>query len=368
MGFYGRSTLPEATDLGRGSDEYSSKTPSSAHPNPSDPTVDTTAGTAHDFYTSEGFHDTKPDPNAVPSKKPEKPAAKPENGLIDPTRVALIIETRPVPHLPALLSAFIGTLPAKWQVKVIGLQPSFDLIKGSSSLRGHIKSHKLVLQDLSVDYPATNNEDLSATLTNLTFYRDFLAPAEWLLLFQTDSMICSGSDQSVDDWVEKGYDWVGAPWALDVKGGNGGLSLRHVPAIVKVLSNETRKAKAEWEDLWLCERLTNLAPGTIEKDFSVESLYVERPLGYHLRGSGKLIDAGIWANKTRKRQIFEYCPEIKIIMGNMGLEPADEEQQKLKDEEALRPEPTDKIAQEIMSGFEQAQFQKRQAKPQRQHK
>jgi hypothetical protein len=203
------------------------------------------------------------------------------------------------------------------------------MVTQSSSLARHIESGKLVLTPIPDIYPVSSNEDLSATLTNLTFYSEFLAPAEWVLMFQTDSMICSASEQNLDDWVDKGYSWVGAPWYMEVSGGNGGLSLRHIPSIVKVLKNDTRKAGAEWEDRWLCDRLPNTAPANISQKFSVESIYYERPLGYHLRGSGKLIDPRIWGNKTRKRQIFRYCPETKIILGNMGLEsPSEKEDEK----------------------------------------
>jgi hypothetical protein len=51
-------------------------------------------------------------------------------------------------------------------------------------------------------------------------------------------------------------------------------------------------------------------------------VYYERPLGYHLRGSGRQMDPEIWSNSTLKRHIFSYCPEVKIIMGNMNLETA----------------------------------------------
>jgi hypothetical protein len=268
---------------------------------------------------------------AIPSSVGEtkKPVSSSLTTL-DPKRVALLIETRPQPILPAVLSQFISNVPPAWTVRLVGSEEAFSIVMLSASLARHIKSGKLVLTEIPDAYPVDNNEALSATLTNLTFYSEFLKPAEWILIFQTDSMICSASEQSLDDWVEKGYSWVGAPWNWESSGGNGGLSLRHVPSIIKVLKNDTRKANAsEWEDRWLCDRLPNLAPPQVAQTFSVESMYYERPLGYHLRGSGKLIDPKIWANGTRKRHIFRYCPETKIILGNMGLEsPSEKEDEK----------------------------------------
>lgn len=267
---------------------------------------------------------------AIPStaetnKKPISSSAT----ALDPKRVALIIETRPLLTLPAIISQFISNVPVTWIVRFVGTTDAFFSVKRSASLSRHIKSGKLILTEIPDSYPVNSSETLSATLTNLTFYSEFLSPAEWLLMFQSDSIICSASEQSLDDWVDKGYSWVGAPWNLNAPGGNGGLSLRHVPSIINVLKNQTREADTDWEDRWLCDRLPNTAPPNISKTFSVESVYYERPLGYHLRGSGKLIDQAIWQNKTRKRQIFKYCPETKIILGNMGLEsPSEAEDEK----------------------------------------
>jgi hypothetical protein len=263
---------------------------------------------------------------AVPSSKT---FVVPSNGTqyLDHTRVALIIENRPMPVLPALITHFIGALPPQWLVKMVGTEESFAVVRSSGVLRRHIKSGKLELQLLDPRYNISDQEVLSQTLTDVTFYRDFLKPAEWILMFQTDSIICSSSDTTVDDWVEKGYDWIGAPWNLDVPGGNGGLSLRHVPPIVKLLEDTERPPRfRQWEDSWLCENLKNAAPAAEEVNFSVESIYSERPLGYHLRGSGQLLDPLIWANKTRKRQILEYCPEAKILLGNMSLQPANDKE------------------------------------------
>lgn len=254
---------------------------------------------------------------------------------LDPSRIALIIETRPNNILPALLSHYIATLPAAWIVKLAGSQDAIAVVNKSRSLKRHVESKKLQLVELPSYFPVDSSESISQTLTNVTFYSEFLAPAEWALFFQTDSIICANSDQSIDDWVDKGYDWAGAPWNSDVYGGNGGLSLRHIPPIVEVLKKESREpGHRQWEDIWLCERLKNAAPPMEELHFSVESLYVERPLGYHIRGSGKLQDITVWGNGTRRRQIFDYCPETKILLGNMGLEPMGDAENQKKELEA----------------------------------
>lgn len=252
---------------------------------------------------------------------------------LDPTRVALIVETRPEKVLPGLLAHMIGTIPPQWIVKMVGTNESFGPVRKARALQQHIQSTKLQLVDLPDYYEMTSQETVSQTFTNITFYRDFLAPAEWVLMFQTDSIICAASEQSLDDWVAKGYSWVGAPWNMDVPGGNGGLSLRHVPTIVDMLKTKSRPVGyRQWEDTWLAEMLVDTAAPPVEEiHFSVESIYTEYPLGYHLRGSGLLMDGGVWSNGTRRRQIFEYCPEVKMLLGNMQRQASDDAKRLLEE-------------------------------------
>lgn len=316
-------------------------------------------------------------PNALPAPTaPTAPAKFPSgavsvavpayvNPALDPKRVALIIETRPAPVLPALLAHMISVLPPQWVVKMVGTNESFAPILSSRTLGYHIKSTKLQLVNLPGHYPMTSQETVSQTLTNITFYRDFMAPAEWILMFQTDSIMCAASDQTVDDWVDRNYSWVGAPWFADVYGGNGGLSLRNVSAIVSLLEREERPVGyRQWEDMWLSEKLgESAAIGADEVSFSVESMYYETPLGYHLRGSGTLLDATIWANGTRKRQILEYCPEVKIVLGDMQMPKPNQTEARLEEQRLdenvwrkeqglplrLSPSQSSKLAEESMS-------------------
>ncbi len=348
LGFYSRTNWPDATatylDPVTGSTKSTSSTggggpivpikqDKSGPKNKEEPLYD---GDTPEYNTKKmPAIPSKTGTTSKPTNTPASSGAVALDSTLDPKRVALIIETRPSLLLPALLTQFITTLPPQWVVRMVGSTEAFSVVQESFSLSRYIKSGKLNLTEIPDSYPVSNNEDLSATLTNLTFYSEFLAPAEWLLVFQTDSIICSASNQSLDDWVDKNYTWVGAPWNMDVRGGNGGLSLRNVPAIIEVLKNETRKANdPDWEDRWLCDRLKNNAPAEEGIKFSVESIYYERPLGYHLRGSGKLVDPNIWGNATRKRQIFKYCPETKLLLGNMNLEPASDKDDEKNENDA----------------------------------
>lgn len=123
--------------------------------------------------------------------------------------------------------------------------------------------------------------------TDPHLYRDLLAPAEHLLVFQPDSIFCANAPKTLNDFLE--WDWIGAPWSKSATyGGNGGLSLRKVSKILQVLQKERREiGSQELEDLWLSNRLTTLpdakmAVANVSKTFSVESVWDESPLGYHI--------------------------------------------------------------------------------------
>ncbi|TVY34531.1 hypothetical protein LSUB1_G005748 [Lachnellula subtilissima] len=187
------------------------------------------------------------------------------------SKVALLIENRVSPILTPLLIHFMSVVPPDWRFRFMGSNESVDYLKQSSSIRGHVESGKLDLTYIPENMTTGSQEEISTFLTTLWLYETVLQPAEWLLVFQTDSMLCANSRQSLNDWLE--YDWVGAPWNPNGQfGGNGGLSLRRVSAIVDVLRNQVRAPHSEPEDVWLAERLghrpgARLANGTASLTF-----------------------------------------------------------------------------------------------------
>lgn len=199
---------------------------------------------------------------------------------------------------------------------------------------------------LPTKYSVTSRESISRMFTDPALYSEVLFPAEHLLVFQPDSIFCVNSEQSLNDWLE--WDWVGAPWGPNIQsGGNGGLSLRKVSRILRVLETQKRrKGDGALEDLWLAQRLqrlegSHLPNATISKKFSVESVWDDRPLGYHIGWLGvhheqvcrptffffflfkssfvgnlaNLLSPQIWDTKEQLDHIWEYCPEVKLVLG-----------------------------------------------------
>lgn len=111
----------------------------------------------------------------------------------------------------------------------------------------------------------------------------------------------------------------------DPYGGNGGLSLRRVSRMIQVLNFQKRPVGFwELEDLWLVQRIgilpgARMANTTTESHFSVEHVWSDEPMGYHLGSSGALLPVGVWNSRKQREKIWNWCPEIKLIL-NMRLE------------------------------------------------
>lgn len=105
--------------------------------------------------------------------------------------------------------------------------------------------------------------------------------------------------------------------------GNGGLSLRKVSTIKRVLKFQERINDTNPEDEWFGTRLwvlpgASIASGT-EGQLSVEDTYIPNAMGFHVRDGGNNLADGVWKDPVQRKAIFDYCPELSLIM-NMKLE------------------------------------------------
>jgi hypothetical protein len=275
----------------------------------------------------------------------------PEISPYNVSKVALLIENRVNPILAPLMLHFMSVVPPDWRFRFMGSLESVEYINSSRAIRNHVSSGKLDLTYIPANMTTGSQEEISRFLTTLWLYETVLQPAEWLLVFQTDSMLCANSRQSLNNWLD--YDWVGAPWNPNGRfGGNGGLSLRRVSRIVEVLKYQQRIPNTEPEDVWLTDRLghrpgARLANGTASLTFSGEMYGGEgvqvggkkgkgnkdptkagelikgiddwrdgfyEPMGYHTGGSGETLHSGIWGTPEMRQHIWGYCPEVKMML------------------------------------------------------
>jgi len=57
-----------------------------------------------------------------------------------------------------------------------------------------------------------------------------------------------------------------------------------------------------------------VANGAQEDAFSVEGVWHEKPMGFHVRDGGEDLADDVWRDKARRKSNFEYCPELAMIM------------------------------------------------------
>lgn len=125
------------------------------------------------------------------------------------SKVALLIEGRPLPHLVPHLLQMIATAPYDWRFVFIGSNKSVASASRSFSTQYHQVNGKLDLMVLPKPWTIDSKEDVFRLMTDTRFYDEFLPGVEWILKFESDSVLCSRSTESINDWLE--YDWAGAP-------------------------------------------------------------------------------------------------------------------------------------------------------------
>lgn len=170
--------------------------------------------------------------------------------------------------------------------------------------------------------------------------------------------------------------------------GNGGLSLRRVSAIRRVLAFQARHNDTDPEDEWFGKRLLSLPEERVTSSsdpiFTVEDVYHERPMGFHVRQGGASLADGVWKDQRRRKGIFEYCPELGLVMdmklerercegdnGEGGIGPTDKEikeAEKKKEEERKKKEEEKKQKEEEEKKKKEEEEKKRKEEEERQRK
>lgn len=69
----------------------------------------------------------------------------------------------------------------------MGSEESVAHVKKSAAVRQQVEAGKLDLTFIPSNMSTNGQEMISRFLTNLWLYETVLAPAEWLLIYQTDS-------------------------------------------------------------------------------------------------------------------------------------------------------------------------------------
>ncbi|KAI8909848.1 hypothetical protein DFJ77DRAFT_107495 [Powellomyces hirtus] len=230
------------------------------------------------------------------------------NKLLSET-VGVFVEARPLSNMIPVLLYFAGYLGPTWPIHVFHSLENAPLLNSSSAISAHVARGSIILHLLPEGTALTSHDAVSQFLTS-TWIWTTLLPATHALLFQADSILCGASMLRPENFLQ--YAFVGAP--IDPKFGtgyNGGLSLRHIPTMLRAISTFKWSDTRLFEDQWFAKAIPKLTdppapplPTTEEaRLFSVETIWADQPMGYH--------QAKRW-NAARMPEIIRWCPEITL--------------------------------------------------------
>ncbi|KAK0738369.1 hypothetical protein B0T18DRAFT_245491 [Schizothecium vesticola] len=233
------------------------------------------------------------------------------------SKLALLIEPRPLTHLVPHILHMMAVVPPDWRFLFIGTEESVAQVGRAYSTQYQQVIGKLDLMVLPEPWKIDTKELVWRTLTDSRFYDEFLPGVEWLLKYESDSIMCANSEKSLNDWLD--WSWVGAPKTWDDRFfGSGGLSLRRMSIIRQVLEFQARYNDTDPEDKWFGTRVELLPGAKVPPDLmhalAVEDVYFEKPMGFHIRNGGSFLPVQVWLDPNRRQAIFDYCPELALIM------------------------------------------------------
>ncbi|KAL3417478.1 hypothetical protein PVAG01_10488 [Phlyctema vagabunda] len=244
-------------------------------------------------------------------------------------KVAVITDNKYTPQLIPLILHFHAVLGPDWPIvfytsqKIIHEHLSKESQKVSATWQRAIEDKRVEMRVVPDGFNLTSRHGVNAYLSRPWLWEQ-LAPAQHVLVFQADSILCANSQYKVDDFLE--WDFVGAMMRPDAKLYNGGLSLRNRTMMLDILreghnwevSHERSKMKSGGEDVWFSKKMEqrggHLPENITAAQFALQYKWnfdiAARPLGYHK----------IHRNIPKSlADIAKWCPEIVLAAaGTLG--------------------------------------------------
>jgi hypothetical protein len=227
--------------------------------------------------------------------------------------VAAMVEPR-TDNLVETIRTFIDKLPSETHFQIYHGTKNKDLLERTFS--NEITNNKISLWNMGVDNLTIKGYNY--LLTSEKFWNSMRS--ENILIFQTDTTLCSASKYNFKDFIE--YDFIGAPnneivnnfvhfyflgrgQVVDYRNFmNGGLSFRKKNKMIEALQKYPWDGRMP-EDTWFCSALYKMnakLPSREEaRNFSFESeQLLSTPWGLH---------------KPRREieKLKQLCPEVKDI-------------------------------------------------------
>ncbi|KAJ3181419.1 hypothetical protein HDU87_001025 [Geranomyces variabilis] len=227
--------------------------------------------------------------------------------VLNKTKIALLIELRPERTLIPILLHYMATVPEDWPFMLMHSAEVVPLLNRSSAVKKYITSGKLTAMQLPETIKLKDRQDVSYFLTQNSTWHLLPEPAEHIFFFQLDAMICSNSEQSVDDYLH--FDYIGAPWphAPQLRGGNGGFSMRRKSRLLRCLRHRTWHRGEDSEDVFYSYCLSSFPDAVMpsfnqQKEFAIERVDSPRYLGLHKPAGGVKVATHL-----------DFCPEAAML-------------------------------------------------------
>jgi hypothetical protein len=239
-------------------------------------------------------------------------------------KVAVIVEMlEDVTLVPQILH-FIEQLDDDWPVVLYHSRFNEEFILNDTTLRPYLLSGKV--QRIQLQTAFLSHDAVSQFLAHSPLY-EHLAPATHILMFQTDSTLCSASSQKIEDYFI--YDFIGAPIHETIVNEtmplfNGGLSLRNRTAMLQIIEEaqpfDQPGHPHPWEDQFFSYEMArsnytyHLPTAEQAAAFAVESVFHPTPLGVHRPHMFIHQTAG----HEEYEQLRSYCPEVSHMLMRYG--------------------------------------------------
>ena len=203
--------------------------------------------------------------DAAPQRLPHTDAPRLDLDLAWSRFRAVTVVHAPCSTLTFTLTNFAGNLGPDWQLLVVYTQRAEAAVLGNKAVRSLSRTGGLDAVPLSdLEVPDLHELGHVSAYSRLLAHPKFWQAmhADKVLIFQTDSVLCSASPFSVDDFLA--YDYIGAPWIqANHAVGNGGLSLRSVRKMLHITQHFNNTPHPE--DMFFAAGLADLA----QRDASV---------------------------------------------------------------------------------------------------
>ena len=271
------------------------------------------------------YHDY---PDTIAPQRNSKIHVSVPNKQQDPEilRAAAILETRPLDNLIPLILHFSAVLGPKWPIHIFTSSSNRGRLQKAPAIVRLVMSGAVLLRELPKgvpdDFAFHESYKMSRFLTRDWFWEQ-MAPAEYVFLFNADSVLCSRADRTLDDFL--GYDLV-MPELGEDEDLSGETSLRKRNTILKIIEKsdwkpETlgkaelgEKTKTGSEALWFWRKLkedlesgiknVKLPTKEVMRSFAMDKLWQDKPFGY----------ANVRNWYERSEEIINWCPEYSLAV------------------------------------------------------